>query len=613
MTADILIDREAYRVCRLLPAYEFVSFCKARGISIEHDRLRRFEKLGLFYPMMRVYRPDEIRKVEYIDGGKRYHDLGPLKEGEEWGGETRIELPQFSFGARYIRSWREHGLVWDPRTEESPHATSIDTEQRRHIAYYSQFQIRSLSFLISSLTLHVHMEGVIEDDGKTPSNFNDNRDWMLKHVQHLIEAEKPTGAREDTALLCQIISDRYYPKTQTDERRFTLTSGGTDFHGWDWYAYARAWDARAFLEQFEISQDELKRQYEVVSGSLRFVDPLDAWQSLVRFISVEKRAKLKNEALQGQTLREMALMLRLLYLDAYGEALPQPHDVNKEIFHKIPDIDPETDPLRALEFITNDFHINPKPKLVLFVEGETEAAIIPRLFDEIFGASPSIYGIEIVNLKGINNITGGKKESLSALWRLIDYLHHHQTIAVILADNEGWASKNLRHGLPQALSTYFPDRKTTRPNYVRIWSLCFELNNFSDTEIALALTELGAPTSRAEIAACRASARLAAKNKKAITIASIYENKMGRGLNKIILANKLVDIMLRPDTKRAAKNRPISLFLHKIAELSARNHQPITHAMWEYNQRTGFVGTLRPGAVGKRKNLFGQSRKRRRK
>jgi hypothetical protein len=72
-------------------------------------------------------------------------------------------------------------------------------------------------------------------------------------------------------------------------------------------------------------------------------------------------------------------------------------------------------------------------------------------------------------------------------------------------------------------------------------------------------------------------------------------------------------LMLDPATKRKLEHRPIARFLAKLANLAALNHQPITQAMWEYNQRSGHLGTLRPGAVSRRKDPFGQPLKKRRK
>jgi phage tail protein X len=262
-----------------------------------------------------------------------------------------------------------------------------------------------------------------------------------------------------------------------------------------------------------------------------------------------------------------------------------------------------------LELVANDFGINPKPQAVLFIEGATEMTVVPLIFEEIYAANPNVFGIELVSLGGISNATGGKHSSFSALWRLVDYLHHHQTISFVLLDNEGLAPKNVGVGLPSAHSIHFPDRRATRKNYVKLWKLSFEMDNFNDAELARALTEYSqrkAKFSPADVKQCRESARTATKNKKVRTLDVLYTERTGRNLNKPQFGRTLVRSMFDAATKRKPEHRPIARFLDKLAGLAARNHQPVTHAMWEYNQRSGHLGTLRPGAVSRRKDPFGQ-------
>jgi hypothetical protein len=113
--ADLIIAREAYRVCPLMPQREFLSFCRDRNIKVSHERLRKLERLKLFYPVLRIYRIDVTHKIELLDGGARYRDLGELKENETWTGNTQAELAGFDFSARVVRSWQENENAWDPR------------------------------------------------------------------------------------------------------------------------------------------------------------------------------------------------------------------------------------------------------------------------------------------------------------------------------------------------------------------------------------------------------------------------------------------------------------------------------------------------------------------
>lgn len=609
--ADLLVDREAYRVCRLMPQREFISYCRDRNIGVSDERLRKLERLKLFYPILRIYRFDVVHKVEFLEG-RQYRDLGPLHDNEIWSGDTRTELARFGFGKRVIRSWREHGNAWDPRSDISPHAETIDSEPRRHEAFYSQFQIFELDRLVKSLTVTVEVEWALKNDSTIDATWGESLKKNLSAIAQDIARFAPSPTEPTFGIICQIISDRYYPRTQSDERRILVSDGGLEFRDWDWYEYARSWDALAVAELIGLERNSLRSRYEHIARACRFLDPLENWHELIRFVAVEKRRKLKGDALKAQAIGEMVKMLRLFYFDAFEEELKPPNELGRTPIHRVPDVVAEDDPLRALELVANDFGVNPKPQAVLFIEGETEMEVVPFIFDEMFATNPSIFGIELVNLRGISNATGGRDSSLSALWRLVDYLHHHQTISFVVLDNEGLAHRNVGIGLPSAHSIHFSDRLATRKNYVKLWKLSFEMDNFNDAELARAMSEYShgkAKFSSADVRQCRESAKAAKKNTKIRTLQVLYTERTGQPFRKPQFGRRLMQVMFDPATKRKPKNRPIVRFLDRLAELAARNHQPVTQAMWEYNQRSGYFGTMRPGSVARRKDPFGQPAK----
>jgi hypothetical protein len=454
-----IVDREAYRVCPLLSFDNFIRFCRDRNLNVQPDRLRHLERLGLFLPLLRVYRFDISVKVEYVDGGQRYRDLGELKPGEAWDGNVLTELAQFDFGRESIRSWIEHGYAWDPRGPTSSHAATIDTEPERHEAYYSQFQIVELEYLLSGMTATVNIEWALRPDGAIDTEWGDNLKPQLSKFAAQVATTFAASPVADISTVCQVISDRYYPRTQSDQRRMQVPAGRSGFFNLNWYEFARQWDAPRLAAELNVGKEQLRKIYDQVSGLCGAVDPLEKWRGLVRFVSVGKRQQLKDDALRALTLGEMARMLRLLYEDAFSDRLDPHEDFGTRVVNRTADIVAEDDPLRALELVANDFGVNPKPKLVLFVEGATELAVVPLLFDRLYATTLGVRGIELVSVGGVSNATGGKDSSYSALWRLVDYLHHHQTIAFVLLDNEGLAPVNIGKGLRRAHSIHFPDNR----------------------------------------------------------------------------------------------------------------------------------------------------------
>ena len=261
---NTLIDLEAYRVCPLLPLGNFVDFCRARKMDVRAERLHQLERLGLFVPMLRIYRIDVPHKVEYVDDGRGYRDLGQLGEDEGWDGAVQTELAGFDFSQRVIRSWLEHGNAWDPRIEPSPHSATIDTELRRHECYYSQFQILELEHLLRALTATVEIEWALRDDGSIDPEWGDQlKPNLSQFAAGVVTRDSPVSDIEIGAI-CQVISDRYYPKTQGDERHVTIPMGLSHFSNWDWYAFARQWDAASVAEALNLDKASLSRLYERV-------------------------------------------------------------------------------------------------------------------------------------------------------------------------------------------------------------------------------------------------------------------------------------------------------------------------------------------------------------
>jgi hypothetical protein len=344
-----------HRVCRLMPQREFVSFCRDRNVKVSDERLRRLEHLRLFHPILRIYRIDTVHKVELLDEGRQYRDFGALRENEVWSGDTRNELAGFDFRKRVIRSWREHGNVWEPRADVSPHTETIDTDARRHEAYFSQFQVFELDRLTQSLTVAVDIEWALEADGTIDASWGDElKPNLSSHAERMAKL-RVWDAEASIGIICQIVSDRYYPKTQSDERHITVSDGGLYFRDWDWYEYARAWDAPAIAKRLTLDGDTLRAYCERIERAYKNADPLEQWQGLVRFVSVKKREKLKGDALKAQALGEMAKMLRLFHRDAFGEEPGSTGGQDSRAIHRIPDVNAEDDPLRSLELVANDF------------------------------------------------------------------------------------------------------------------------------------------------------------------------------------------------------------------------------------------------------------------
>jgi len=279
----------------------------------------------------------------------------------------------------------------------------------------------------------------------------------------------------------------------------------------------------------------------------------------------------------------MEEMLRLFHYDLTGKRLYGPDESRSfRLSHFYGEGAPENE-LQFLEFLTNQYHLNPRPRLILIVEGEGERRHIPRIAGDILKCPLERVGIQIEMLRGM-----GEARKVE---RLIDHYHYRQTIVYVILDNENNARK-LRKRLLEARSKY-PDvpGRITKPEYVFLWEKCFEFDNFSDEESAGALTTVAsgryafAPT---EVAQARARF-----GRVKDPLSCLYGQNVGYGLNKPGLVKALVQGMLenpQAEFDTAGKPvRPITSKIWEVIQLAARNYQPVRLKDWQETQQGEFI------------------------
>ncbi|MCY4641500.1 MAG: hypothetical protein OXC41_02205 [Gammaproteobacteria bacterium] len=502
--------------------------------------------------------------------------LLPLDENDEW------------FKSGWARDTSSIDLNY-----EVPDKNNQDTE-----AYYSAFQIYHLSMILSDMTISVQMDGFLGKDVKEPIDWVKNGEQWLDYVRKRVQNLQSHQYRPAVALLCQFISDRYYPQTRTNQRTIKIPLAPIfsfdrwiqiDIPNWDWHEVVRNWDAEEVSTLFNLTPEKLRHAYRSLAVAQQSCDPLEKWYQLVQFVSVDERGHLKGDALRAELIRSGTFMLRLLYQDLYDEELPHPNEIDRQIVKYTPELEVRHDTRRYLELVVNRYELNPRPKLSLLVEGPSEEIAVRLIFDQYFGADPGTFGIEIIDLGGVDNATGGRVDRFRSILRLVDYLHHHQTIAFLILDNENYATRLKEHAR-QAKSIHHEGRYVTRPEYIRIWIESFELDNFSATEIARAFVELCSNRvhfTRNEVAVCKE------QDNPGAALSVLYENKAQYGLQKIKLAEILVRNMLSPSTRRRHENRPIIRVLEKVSKLAVQNPFPTMHETWEINQSSKFLGKKR--------------------
>jgi len=557
-----IVEAGALFICPLLSTSKFVTYCVERGLPITQERLLLLERLQRFAPIFRVRTPP----------GRARHFRIPIQSRN---------------------NWFDKGWAWDTTSFAQSHQVPAITDRGRE-GYYSIFQLDHLELVLNRVTIEVQLDWHLETSAK-PVDWNTRAADWLKVALRSPDELRGTEFRRAIGFLCQFVSERYNPYAQSDQRKMQI--GRTYYEDqWvsalpddDWLSYARSWDKNTAVNLYDLTPQKLRHAYETLAVAQEHIDPLARWHQLVQFVAVDQREKLKGGALLAETLRSAAFILRSLYRDLYGEELPHPNEVTGTIITHIPEVEVRQDKRRFLEFVVNRFHLNPQPLAAIIVEGPTEQKAIEWIYEKHFGSHPGRYGIEIIVLGGVDTATGTKEDRFRAILRLIDYLHHHQTMTFLVLDNERYARK-LQAEAREAKSIHHTRRYVTRSDYVKVWHRSFEFDNYSNTELASALTVLSSGKVRfsgTEVETCKNHTEHGSELKR------LFKDRTGKKLNKMQFAETLVLAMLSPSSRKKIANRPIVRFLNRVAGLVTRNPLPTMHESWELNQISNFFGKKR--------------------
>ena len=266
-----IVESGSVLACPLLGTDGFVKFCSDRGLRIDRERLIRLERLGLFSPVFRVRTPRSTMSPFYI----------PLQQGNNW----------------FTKRW-----AYDTTRVPQNHTVPDHTDRSRE-GYYSIFQIDHLHFVLTGMTLSVSLDDYL-DQGKSRLIDRQRRGarWM-KHAEQWMEGLRDYEHRRAVALLCQHISNRYFPQTQGDKRSMEIRNWSysdhwiiVDDYNWDWEQEALDWDPKKTARLYDLTPEKLRHAYEGLASAQARCDPLEHWYSLTQFISLRERVVADREA-----------------------------------------------------------------------------------------------------------------------------------------------------------------------------------------------------------------------------------------------------------------------------------------------------------------------------
>jgi hypothetical protein len=584
LTPHLVLGHGHFFQDTLLSASRFVDYCKKRGIDISEKRLEKFEKLGIFYPHLRIRYPEIKIKRKTIKEERKepiIKEYGILQKGEIWDGELRKDYASFiHFDKEYVDSWIKRRFVFTPtKATFKPWSKFRDKKGFPRVeSYYSIFQTLPLQIMVQMLGMKFQIEYLAF---RTEQEALDHhRKYTEIYKKMVLTFSEGYNAWEEYAKICQVISHRYFPYANSDG--LTISVPVQEFTGFDFFEFRRNWDAKKFLKEIELTVDDIEKAWEGVAHHAEYISPISAWNELIDFIKKEKRERLKDKALLAETWKLMAKMLNLFYEDLTERKLHM-HGDSPERIEVYRGKGITKDNLQYMEFVANDFGVNPRPKLILMVEGEGEFNEIPRITKWAFGKSLAAYRIQIINLKSIGEFNSRKIE------RFIDHYHDLQTIVYFVLDNEN-NSLRTRDTLVYKQSRYIENLTITKKDFFTIWDKNIEFDNFSDKEIAEAMTTLCENRysfTASDVKKCRAD-----HGKRRDPLSELYKTNLNYDLDKPKMLEILFDVVelnYKMTIGGEEKNRPIIDVIDEIRHLALRNYQPYSSDAWEENQHSGYL------------------------
>ena len=134
------------------------------------------------------------------------------------------EVPPFSIPPHKDNNWFTEGWAWDTTSVE-PSYQVPDHKDRTQEGYYSVFQIDHLHIVLAEMTLSVHLDSYLESSASEAINWDKNGERWLESTRLHADGLRTHEYRRAVALLCQFISNRYYPHTQGNQRTIHVPQG----------------------------------------------------------------------------------------------------------------------------------------------------------------------------------------------------------------------------------------------------------------------------------------------------------------------------------------------------------------------------------------------------
>jgi hypothetical protein len=639
------IEQEKFVQNPPLETARFIEFCQKRGIHTSERELEFLEKERLLIPLVRIERPigeEEMMEVVTGDGATRARPAeSGLRDDER---EVRRYVRRFYFSYAFddrftslLLNWLENGNLFDPAERPFQAWSSfigeeLASQRQKVISFYSSFQI----YWLEKVKSHSAFSISLHEDPITA--VQQQMVFLQRRRRDLASQYDAFRVRLEFLLSIQTFC---FPYGKTGSKFMQLI--GTPEQTQKWHEARRTFDPKAEVDLLGIEIEAVASWYKLSSAKamqlLGITNKTDDWIQLWKSIRWDKKDALEGSIRLGIEYLQWALMLKRFLQSYLGRKILDVDEISNvspdDIVTREPSaserelrasrdwlyFDPREnknyyyDKYRRLFYLSNRFELDYQLRVMVFVEGETEEQVLPRFFEEEFGATPEEYGIRILTFEGVDKLLSTSKaaEKLRMLitelereerqqiltrsekarlndviedfkrtdivitnWTsLISYnLEQWQIIPFFIADNEGNAKLFLDSGGP----IRFENATYNLPKeWKYIWGIDnqnapfegkdFEFANFSDLEIAQAVAEILGETVDAQyVKDVRASG------------AGINSINPKVKRNKIRIVERLSENLITAYKKRGDASileRPVFKAIDRIMNLVLMNRLPV--------------------------------------
>ena len=468
MNLKLLIESESFSQNYPIELKEFIKYCNDRDIIINEQVLEFLEEKKMFFPIFRT---------------------------EQWTTHDTKILTQLYLSDLLKEPMNEKFIPWEEFYKINE---KFGIKELSIYSYYSKYQIFYLKRVLNFITLKYTFNQLDEDK----EIFTKNKKFREDNIDRMLLNSNDS----DLIFLLNYVQNKYLPLVK-DSQYKVLTNIDIE----DLEQLTSIIDLSKICEETPYSIDDLKNIRVKFALEGLSIDPLEKWYHLIKYVSHEKRAKLKGKALLAIDYYTISDMLKLLIEDLTGEEQLETASIldssggswqdriyGKKINHK--DID-------VLQRLLTEYRINPNPDLFFIVEGYSEEAAIPIILNA-YNHSFEEYRIELYNVKGVDKkIDELIKYKGIPITRKIDdkyYISPYGTKIFGLFDREGrFASKKPVEIISKIMKDIFetlpPELKTEKICdilekeifIIKFWDKCFEYDNLSNEELIFLLKEYG--------------------------------------------------------------------------------------------------------------------------